>query len=149
MGTLRQATTGSFPLKTPGKADQLALYDQYSSMAYGIILRIIPDPDLAQRVLVDLFASSQLLSRTDAPTTGEIIRLARAKALEARPITSSPVPLSTPFPNTNNTTDTAKLVFNLSFCEGCTLEAIAEKLNFSPTNVLKAFYTYFNYLRSS
>lgn len=128
---------------------QLTLYDQYGSMAYGIILHIIPEPELAQTVLIDLFTSPQLKSRTEAPTPGEIIRLARATALAARTLPiSSPVTL-TPLSTTTDTTDTAKFVFNLSFCQGYSPEVIAEKLNLSLTNVLKAFHTYFNYLRSS
>lgn len=129
--------------------NHLALYDQYGSMAYGVILHILPDPTLAQAVLIDLFRSPQLKSYTKAPTAGEIIRLARVKALAARPILTNPAQESVPLPTENDTTNTAKLVFTLSFCQGYTVEEIAEKLQLSSRSVLKAFHTYFNYLRSS
>ncbi|WP_381503932.1 RNA polymerase sigma factor [Spirosoma flavum] len=130
------------------QADHLALYDRYGSMAYGLILQIIPEPDLAQAVLVDLFTSPQLKSYAETPSqvAGEIIRLARNKALIAKPIHTTPS-LSIPVSTTND--NTAKLVFDLSFCQGYTPEAIAEKLQLSRTNVLKSIYTYFKQLRSS
>lgn len=149
MESLKQVSTGSTFQQALRSTNQLALYDQYGSMAYGIILRIIPEPELAQAVLIDLFMSPQLTFRTEVPTAGEIIRLARIKALSAKPITASPMLVVTPLPATNDTTNTAKLVFTLSFCQGYGLDAIAEKLNLSPVNVLKAFYTYFKHLRSS
>ncbi len=145
----RQENTGHTSSQALKSADRLALYDQHGSMAYGLILRIIPEPELAQAVLIDVFTSPRLTACAETSTAGEIIRLARAKALAARPTSIGPVLISAQFPATNDTIDTAKLVFNLSFCQGCTPEAIAEKLKLSPVNVLKTFHTYFNYLRSS
>lgn len=126
----------------------LTLYDQYGAMAYGIILRIIPQPQIAQAVLINLFSSPELTACVDNPAhaAGEIIRLARTKALTARPVpddTVEPKPVSTP----NDTVE--KAVFDLSFCQGYTPDAIAEKLQLSRTNVLKSIYSYFKNLRSS
>ncbi len=116
-------------------------------MAYGIILSIIPEPELAQTVLTNVFASPQLASDPKTPTATDIIRLARAEALASRPLrVSQSMP---PNADTNDTIETSKLVFDLSFCQGYSIEAIAEKLHLSPTNVLKVFYTYFKQLRSS
>lgn len=129
-------------------ADRLALYEQYSSMAYGVILCIIPEPELAQTVLIDLFGSSLAKSPTGEPTAGEIIRLARAKALTVRHASISTTQDSTPLA-ANDTMNLATIVFNLAFCQGYSREAIAEKLNLSPANVLKALHAYFKELRSS
>ncbi|WP_460940523.1 RNA polymerase sigma factor sigma-70 region 4 domain-containing protein [Spirosoma humi] len=135
-------------------ADHLTLYDQYSSMAYGIILRIIPEPERAQAVLIDLFSSPQLNECADIPahTAGEIIRLARLKALAAK----SADPVSSPILSTSdtnghfNTNDNLEnTVFDLSFFQGYSLETVAEKLHLSRTNVLKFIYAYFKHLRSS
>ncbi|MBD2757545.1 hypothetical protein [Spirosoma validum] len=149
MWALKQANKPSISQEALIFMDKIALYDRYGSIAYGIILHVIPEPELAQKVLVDLFMSPQIQACTEIPTTGEIIRLARAKALASKTVSNNSSLASTALIATNDTTDLAKLVFNLSFCQGCSTDIIAEKLNLSPTNVLKAFYTYFKYLRSS
>lgn len=129
------------------------LYDQYGPMAYGIILRIIPEPEQAQAVLVDLFSSPQLreFSETPAHIAGEIIRLARLKALAARSATILPPRSSnSTINNAFNANDNLEnIVFNLSFCQGYSTDAIAEKLQLTRTNVLRSIYTYFKQLRSS
>ncbi|GAB3776203.1 hypothetical protein GCM10028818_21470 [Spirosoma horti] len=135
-------------------ADHLTLYDRYSSMAYGVILRIIPEPKRAQAVLIDLFSSPELIASAEIPahTAGEIIRLARVKALAAKPVNSASSPILSNS-DANDQFDTndnlENIVFNLSFCQGYSLEAVAEKLQLSRTNVLKSIYTYFKHLRSS
>ncbi|AKD54114.1 hypothetical protein [Spirosoma radiotolerans] len=135
-------------------ADQLTLYDRYGSMAYGVILRIIPEPERAQAVLIDLFSSPQLLACAEIPThtAGEIIRLARAKALAAKcvaPVSSLTLSDSDVNGHFDTNDNVENIVFDLSFCQGYSLEAIAEKLQLSRTNVLKSIYTYFKHLRSS
>ena len=135
-------------------ADHLTLYDRYGSMAYGIILRIIPEPEQAQAVLVDLFSSPQLkeFAATPAHTAGEIIRLARLKALAVKPVATFSSPtladsgINTDFDANDNVEN---VVFNLSFCQGYSTEAIADKLQLPRTNVLKSIHTYFKQLRSS
>src|SRR5919199_4968621 len=106
--------------------DRIALYDQYGSMAYGIILRILRQPDLAQRVLVDLFASPELQQpqTVHSPAT-TIIRLAREKALAARPKEMQQNPLQQGRVSPKNE-DLSALIFDLSFCQGYKPETVAE-----------------------
>ena len=143
MGALKQSATHLASQEGNRAVDRLSLYDRYGSIAYGIILQIIPEPELAQTVLIDLFTSPQVKSYTDTPLQagGEIIRLARAKALQARPT------IQAPFPVTNDNAE--KLVFELSFYQGYTIEEIATKLQLSQTDVLKTIHCYFKKLRSS
>jgi hypothetical protein len=150
MGALKQTDRKRDAQEVIRSADRLSLYDRYGSIAYGIILQIIPEPELAQTVLIDVFSSPQISSLTESSTQtiGPIIRLARAKALEARPKSialNQPLPIQVSETNVN----TEKLVFNLSFYQGYTTEEIADKLQLSQTNVLKTIYTYFKQLRSS
>lgn len=134
--------------------NHLRLYDRYGPMAYGIILRIVPEPDQAQAVLVDLFSSPQLREHVETPahTAGEIIRLARLKALAVRSATtlSPPMLSSSAINNAPGANDNVEnVVFDLSFCQGYSTDAIAEKLQLTRNNVLKSIYTYFRQLRSS
>ena len=150
MGALKQTDRKRDAQEVIRHADRLSLYDRYGSIAYGIILQIISEPELAQTVLIDVFSSPQISSLTEssAYAIGPIIRLARAKALEARPESTAlnqPLPIQVSETNVN----TEKLVFNLSFYQGYTTEEIADKLQLSQTNVLKTIYTYFKQLRSS
>jgi hypothetical protein len=143
----KQETRQITSLDATKRATLFAMYDRYGSMAYGIILRIIPEPERAQAVLIDLFSSPPLTPLADltTPTGSEIVRLARMKALMARSESSAQPPSSV-----TNTNDTAeKVVFDLSFSQGYSLEAISDKLHMPRTNVLKSIYTYFQYLRSS
>ncbi len=148
MGIMKQVYRQPTSQEIIRQADHLSLYDRYGSMAYGIILQIIPEPELAQTVLVDLFTSPQIKSCAEMSShaTSEIIRLARSKAIAAR---LAPVAASQSISTSTTNDNTEKLVFDLSFCQGYTLEAIAEKLQLSHTNVLKFIYTYFKHLRSS
>lgn len=144
---MKQATRQLTAPDITERANRLALYDRYGSMAYGLILRIIPEPVLAQTVLIDLFSSPQLMpvSGVATPTGAEIIRLARLKALAAKAESVAAAPSS--FSGTSATTD--KVIFDLSFSQGYSLETIAENLQVPRTNVLKSIYAYFQYLRSS
>lgn len=115
-------------------------------MAYGIILRIIPETGLAQSVLIDLFSSPDLKDDPDQQplTSTDIIRLARSKALGARPASSIlPVPVS------DASESLEKIIFDLSFNQGYSPDAIADTLKLSRTSVLKSICTYFQDLRSS
>ncbi|WP_240625434.1 hypothetical protein [Spirosoma pollinicola] len=119
-------------------------------MAYGVILRIIPQTQIAQAVLINLFSSPELKACVDDPShaAGEIIRLARTKALAARPVPNNDdTKRLRPVVDMNDTVE--KVVFDLSFCQGYTPDAIAEKLHLSRTNVMKSIYVYFKDLRSS
>ncbi|GAB2586029.1 sigma-70 RNA polymerase sigma factor region 4 domain-containing protein [Spirosoma areae] len=151
MGTFNQSNRKQIAQESLRKASQLALYEQYGSMAYGLILQILPNnPEVAQTVLVDVFSSPELKALAEKSTrpAGELIRLVRANALEARQSTMASTPLpAKSLQATNDTTE--KLVFDLSFCQGYTPDAIAESLQLSRPNVLKAIYSYFKHLRSS
>lgn len=128
--------------------ERLAMYDQYGPMAYGIILQIIPQEELAQKVLIDLFASPQLQAWTGpSPHLAcDIIRLARAKALEVQLASSSS---SYPNPISSSNSTFVKQIFDLAFFQGHKPEFIAERLKVPYSDVLKAIREYFQYLRAS
>lgn len=132
---------------TPG-ADCLTLYDRYGGLAYGLILQIIPEPEQAQRILIELFSSSQVKSYTEFSNRVccSIIRLAREKALAARSATFTK-PVAIPAMAVNDTTD--KSVFDLSFYKGHTIDEIADKMQLSRASVLTKISAYFKHHRSS
>lgn len=139
MNTIARATT-TLPLQEAEKARRIDLYDRYGSMAYGIILHIIPQPELAQGILIDLFAT---LALTDDPYSTErisntIIRLARTKALASRPQLAERS-LTSFHPTERNL---PKVVFNLSFWHGCRSEEIAERLQITTADVMRSIRTY-------
>ncbi|MVM41498.1 hypothetical protein GO730_33750 [Spirosoma sp. HMF3257] len=125
----------------------LSLYDRFGALAYGIILQIIPEPEIAQTVLVDLFSSLpiEFYAEGSDPVSSELIRLARKKALAAKPERYNRS-LSSQEPTTND--DLGKLVFDLSFYQGFSVEDIADKLQLTKTNVLSMIYAYFKQQRS-
>lgn len=130
------------------RMDRLALYDQYGSVAYGIILQILPQAHLAQEVLVDLFASPELGVYQSQPSgmALAIVRIARTKALAAKAKLTPTVP-SFSDESVTMTADLPKKIFDLSFCQGCTPEQIAERLQISKADVLVAIHTYFKTFR--
>jgi hypothetical protein len=122
------------------KARRIDLYDRYGSMAYGIILNIVPQPEVAQTILVDLFATmpvDEKIGLQERESTF-IIRLARTKALANRPNSAERSPTSF-HPTERNL---PKVVFNLSFWHGCDSEEIAERLQITKNDVLRAIRTY-------
>lgn len=138
MSTTARATT-DLPRQAIHNTQRVELYDRYGSVAYGIILQIVPQPELAQAILVDLFAtlptdggdeSERMISR--------IIRLARDKALTNRH-SSTERSLTSFHPTERNI---PKVVFNLAFWHGCRADEIAERLNIAKTDVLRAIRTY-------
>ncbi|MFY7828690.1 MAG: hypothetical protein ACOVQ4_16295 [Flectobacillus sp.] len=129
-------------------SDYLSLYDQYGALAYGVILQIIPNEQLAQEVLVSLFSSASLQGCNEnvVNKTICIIRNARAKAVEYKSKYASST--SPPINEGQVSEDTLpKLVFELSFKQGLKPEVIAEKLNITRERVLKAFNEYFKLFR--
>lgn len=129
--------------------DRLDLYEKYGAMAYGIILQIVPQPELAQQALVTLFLSPQLeqcIGPLSSPACA-IIRLARLMALEVNPTSLS---AKTGFPDTTTDLDEenkSKQIFDLSFCQGYELSTIAERLKIPYTEVMASIRNYFQYLR--
>ncbi|GAB3490711.1 hypothetical protein GCM10027341_02810 [Spirosoma knui] len=131
------------------ETDRIALYDKYGSIAYGIILRIVRQPDIAQRVLVEMFASTELRTSTTitANPATTIIRIARERALAARPRELQDTPVSADSNSTKHE-NLGALIFDLTFCQGCKPELVAEKLQITHTDVMKAIRDHFAYLRN-
>ncbi|MCF0058945.1 RNA polymerase sigma factor [Dyadobacter sp. CY356] len=132
------ATKNSAPLTT------LEVYDQYGAMAYGIILQIVPQPHLAQEILVSVFSSPLLQSCNSYPFTFAVcvIKLARAKAVEAKRklLTIAPFSADNAYSSNENTPE---LIFDLAFRQGYSPDEVAEKLKISKSEVLKAFHEFF------
>lgn len=146
MGALKPLEEKPVSLKGAVDTDRLALYDTYGSLAYGVILQIIPQQEVAQEVLVNLFTSPQLNQCVESPATTScaIIRLARQQALEASrslPSFSAQLPIEK-----NNL---PKTIFDLSFRQGYEPRIIAEQLQIPYAEVIKSIRDYFKYLRTS
>lgn len=132
-------------LTTTNTASRLLLYDQYGAVAYGVILKIVPNEQQAQELLVDVFASPELQAglSPSANTTCIIIRLARARALaylQKQQLPAQPLPESTKQP---------ELIFKLLFYQNQTPESIAERLNIQRSAVFGAVREFFTYLLPS
>ena len=125
-------------------AEQLALYDRYSSMAYGIILQILPQTEQAQEVLIEMFSSPDLQRCVNSPgnTAVAIVRLARTKALEAKARLQGPLPQPIEA-GTAAKGSLPEVVFELAFRQSCSIETITEKLQLPKADVLKAIHDYF------
>ena len=132
------------PAKPANKLTPLEVYDQYGSMAYGIILQIIPQPHLAQEVLASVFSSPLLLGCNSYPFTFAVcvIKLARLKAVEAKRqlVEKSPLRSDNDFSVVDRSPET---IFDLSFRQGYTPDEVAEKLHLTKSEVLKAFHDFF------
>ena len=131
------------------RSEQLELYDRYGSLAYGVILKILPQPHLAQEVLISLFATAQLQGCASYPFTfaGCVIKMARAKALEAKEKITS---LASDF--SNEITEepvTPEYLFDLTFRQGLSPDVVAERLKMSRQEVLKGIHTFFKSIRQS
>ena len=138
------------PSTKSSQLSSLEVYDKYGAIAYGIILQIVPQPHLAQEILVNVFSSPLLQNCNSYPFTFAVcvIKLARSKAVEAkRKIMSiAPVALESGF---HHADQSPQRIFNLAFCEGYTPDEVAEKLNISKSDVLKAFHDFFKASRNS
>lgn len=148
MAELKKISQQAISQHAVAHTNRIAMYDQYGPMAYGIILQIIPKEEVAQKVLIDLFASTQLQTWTGPSShlACTIIRLARAKALEVQ-VASSSISYSNPISSSSSIS--AKRIFDLSFFQGQKPESIAERLKMPYSDVLKAIREYFQYLRAS
>jgi DNA-directed RNA polymerase specialized sigma24 family protein len=139
MSTIARAVV-PLPRSEEEKGQLMELYERYGSMAYGIILRIVPQPELAQAVLVDLFATLSVEMGSDKTerVSALIIRTARRKALASR-LGSAERSLTSFQPTERNL---PKVVFNLAFWHGCHVTEIADRLNIATTDVLRAIRAY-------
>jgi len=130
--------------KQSGPMTSLEVYDKYGAMAYGIILQIIPQTNLAQEVLVNVFSSPLLQSCNSYPFTFAacVIKLARSKAIEAKRKLMTIGSFNADGIYKEQET-TPELIFDLAFRQGFSPEEVAEKLNISKSDVLKAFHEFF------
>lgn len=151
MNELERANNGIElqPIVKTNQLTSLELYDKYGAMAYGIILQIIPQPHLAQEILVNVFSSPLLQSCNSYPFTFAVcvIKLARAKAVEAK---RKLMLLTHPkIENDFNGNQSPEQIFDLAFRQGYTPEEIALQLNIPKSEVLKAFHDFFKSYRNS
>ncbi|CAG5071063.1 hypothetical protein DYBT9623_03327 [Dyadobacter sp. CECT 9623] len=147
MNELERISNASGPqpvLKQDRNLSSVEVYDQYGAMAYGIILQIIPQPHLAQEVLVSVFSSPLLQSCNSYPFSYAacIIKLARAKAVEAKRKLTALTPLEEDNLRPAGT-PTPQIIFDLAFRQGFTPEEVAGKLNISKSEVLRSFHDFF------
>ena len=146
MNELERRDNGA-DLQPVGKNNQLTsleVYDKYGAMAYGIILQIIPQPHLAQEILVNVFSSPQLQACNSYPFSFAVcvIKLARAKAVEANRKLMSIAQDGTA--NTFIKGDRSpQVIFDLAFRQGFTPDEVAQKLDISKSDVLRAFHDFF------
>jgi hypothetical protein len=131
-------------LKQERNLTSLEVYDQFGAMAYGIVLQIIPQPHLAQEVLVSVFSSPLLQSCNSYPFSFAacIIKLARAKAVEAKKKLAALTPLEEDYSNVSGS-PTPQIIFDLAFRQGYTPEEVAGKLNITKSEVLRSFHDFF------
>ena len=127
---------------------RLTLYDQYGAMAYGVITQIIPQPDVAQTVLIDLFTSTQLNALYESPTNTActIVRLARMKALEVKP--AEPLVSTDSESQFSSNDNLPKLIFDLLFTRGFKPEILAQRLEMTYWDVLKAMREHVKVMRT-
>jgi hypothetical protein len=146
MNELERINTGitsSLPVKKTGLLSNVEVYDQYGPLAYGIILQIVPQPHLAQEILVNVFSSPLLQACNSYPFTFAVcvIKLARQKAVEAKRRVSEMMPI---VENGGKVTDVSpEAIFDLSFRQGYTPDEIAERLQITKAEVLKAIHVFF------
>jgi hypothetical protein len=137
------------PATAVTKLTTLEAYDQFASMAYGIILQIVPQTHIAQEILVSVFSSPLLQSCNSYPFTFAVcvIKLARSKAVEAKRKMGE----LSPYDGEHKLTDdrSPENIFDLSFRQGYTPDEVAEKLQISKSEVLKAFHDFFKTPRNT
>ncbi|GAB3253579.1 hypothetical protein GCM10027347_13440 [Larkinella harenae] len=135
-------------LRTP--SDQRALYDRFGAMAYGIILQILPQTQLAQEALLDVFTSAQLPSSANSSISPAIviIRLARAKALELKRKTNDRgAAIAEPVSSAGGYSP--EFLFDLSFRQGYSFDAISEQFGIAKPEILKAVREFIHLFRRS
>ena len=152
MNELERINNGAdlHPVTKPAPLTSLEVYDKFGAMAYGIILQIVPQPHLAQEILVNVFASPQLQACNSYPFTFAVcvIKLARAKAVEAK---KKLVAIGTDGAEhaPENHDRSPQRIFDLAFRHGFTPDEVAQKLQISKSEVLKAFHDFFKSYRNS
>ena len=132
-----------------GKLSAVEIYDKFGAMAYGIVLQIIPQPQLAQEILADVFSSPLLLTCNSYPFSYAacVIKLARAKAVEAK--RRAMMLSSQDSASADIEEATPQHIFELAFCNGYSPDEVADKLSISKLEVLKALHNFFKTQRSA
>ncbi len=139
--------SGNSPSVLPNR---LQLYEQYGSVAYGIILQIVPQKQIAQEIMVELFDSLTTNPCVESKVSIAIciIRKAREKALIYKQKFDAGITNIQQFDLISEIEQT-KIIFDLSFRQGKTVDFIAEKLNIPKARVHKAISNYFKTFRQS
>lgn len=146
MSTLKQ--TNSL-LRNTNTKPPLSLYDQYGAMAYGVILQIVPQEELAQEVLVELFNSLTFPNCGDGVSNAIcILRNARTKAIEFSNRFKSLLPANEPESIVDKDA-LPKLIFDLAFKQGIPLDVVAEKLAITKDDAMKAIGQHVKSFRKS
>ncbi|GAB3928344.1 hypothetical protein [Larkinella terrae] len=129
--------------------DQRALYDRFGAMAYGIILQILPQ-NQAHEVLLEVFKSVNLLSFSNPAVSPAItiIRMARAKAFEYKEKTGQ-AQREQIEPISSTGSYSPESIFDLTFRQGYSFEAISEQSGISKPEILRAIRDYFQMFHRS
>lgn len=145
MNVLNRSVSSSAMRETDNTgAYRLRLYERYGAIAHGVILKIVRQPQQAQEVLVDVFASPELQTNLpfSASTTCAIIRLARRKALAYGQNQQLPdYKIVEP-------TQQPEHIFNLLFYYNQSPESIAEGLQMQRPAVFNSIREFFGRLSS-
>ncbi|GAB3340020.1 hypothetical protein GCM10027299_53080 [Larkinella ripae] len=120
-------------------------------MAYGVILQILPQTNLAQEALIDVFTSSQLpsfLNTSGSSPAIAIIKLARLKALELKAKTREwNAAIAEPISSSGGYSP--EYIFDLSFRQGFSFKAISDQFGLSKPEILKAVRDFIHLYRRS
>lgn len=119
-------------------------------MAYGVILQILPQAHLAQEALLEVFTSAQLASFANGSGNPAItiIRLARSKALELK-AKAKERDAAIAEPMTSVGGYSPEFIFDLSFRQGYSFEAISEQFGLSKPEITKAVRDFIHLFRRS
>ncbi|NIJ53513.1 RNA polymerase sigma factor [Dyadobacter arcticus] len=152
MNELERINNGAGPqpvAKLDSNLSSLEVYDKFGAMAYGIILQILPQPHLAQEVLISVFSSPQLRSCNSYPFSFAVcvIKLARSKAVEAKKKLTALVPVDDDY-SASLDSSSPQTIFDLAFRQGFTPDEVAGKLNISKSEVLRSFHEFFKSYRN-
>jgi hypothetical protein len=146
---VNNGTTSPQLNKPVNSLTNVEIYDQYGSLAYGIILQIVPQPHLAQEILISVFSSPMLKACNSYPFTFAVcvIKLARQKAVEAKNKLTEIAPLGENSYSAQDKSPAA--IFDLSFRQGYSPDEVATRLQLSKSEVLKAFHDFFKSSRNA
>lgn len=127
------------------RSDRLLLFEQFGAVAYGVILQIIPNEKHAQEVLIRLFSDSILdkCKKCAASKIACVVKCSRLAALEFKKLSN----FNSNAEENRENTNLSHIIFNLSFRDGYSLDAIAAKFSISKQATLKYIQDYFKTFR--